>query len=231
MTKYLLVIIMLINSIIYAAPIISQDNNLLSNGSFESGNYNSVTGHSIGSAASNWNQWSNSGGTLTTELITESEMVSNYGVALHDGSSALKVTTSGSGDGPYTMNSWHTNWSQVSSSAVPFTFSGWVYVVSGSMYLAVGSNQTGYSNDTTVKTEEWEFVSSTRSSGTVNELLLYATQASVFIVDSIWLNQGSTSSHPNQIGALGSTIPETQTYLALILSLLFIYTAKILKIF
>ncbi len=196
MVKFFLLAIIIFSNL-HAAPIISQTGNLLSNGSFESGNYNPITGHGISSAASNWNQWANSGNPLTTELITETEMFSAYNLGIVDGTSALKVTAGGAGDGPYTVASWHSAWNSAGT-AVPMTFSGWVYVVSGSMVLSIGSNSTGYVSKSTSKVGQWEFISITATSGIVDELLLYANESSIFIVDSVWLNKGITSTHPSQ---------------------------------
>ena len=75
MLGLLALIFLLVASNGSAAPLIDQTDNLLLNGSFETGSFDPVTGHSIPSAADNWRQWSNSGTDLTTELLTEDEML------------------------------------------------------------------------------------------------------------------------------------------------------------
>lgn len=186
-----------------AAPLVDQSSNLLANGSFESGSFDPVTGHAVASAASNWYQWSNSGGSVTTELITESEMLSMTGVGLRDGNAALMITTTGAGDGGFSFETWgHPGW-DVNGDV---TFSGWVYVLSGQMSFMVGANSPGYFEVAeTTTTGQWEFVSVSKAGGADatglnNEPLLYSINGpATFVVDSIWLNQGLQATHPDQV--------------------------------
>ncbi len=208
----------------FAAPIISQSGNLINNGSLESGSFSPTAGHGVFSAASTWNQWQNSRFQTSvvpvTELITESEMAADFGIGIQDGNSALRVTTGGSGDGPFTFSHFgHSGWTSVGTSNT-MTFSGWVYVVSGKMQFSVGSNATGFSSTVTTKTGEWEFISVTRtgSGNTNDELLLYSNSgAADFIVDSLWLNVGSTSFQSSQTSTT-TTVPEPSAYVLLLLS-------------
>lgn len=207
----LAVLILIAGSAAWAAPFIDQSANLLANGSFELGSLDPVTGHSIPSAADNWSQWSNSGlgDLLTSELITEAEMISNYGVGLIDGDRALQFTTGGGADGGFSFNTYgHPGW-DVNGDV---TFSGWVYVISGQMGFFIGSNATGFTNTRTLGTEQWEFISVSQSGFDEinNEPLLYATGGPAeFIVDSVWLNEGLTPTHPS------APVPEPATMLLL----------------
>ena len=196
-----LFLLCLLPAITFATPIISQTGNLLNNGSLDSGNFDSVTGDGVSSAASNWSQWSNSDTPLTTELITNGEMLSLTGGAagIIDGNAALMISTGGPGDGGFTFESGfgHPGWDTTQA----MTFSGWVYVLEGQMGLFMGSNASGFEYTETTATNQWEFISVTTSAGGTivnDEPLLYSTGTgpSTFIVDSLWLNQGLESQHP-----------------------------------
>lgn len=182
---------------VQAAPLVSQSGNLLANGSFESGSFDEVVGHSIASAADYWHQWSNSGGTLTTELITASEMMTTHGTDVIDGEAALRINTEGAGDGGFTFDTFgHPGWITTNE----LTISAWVYVISGEMGLFLGANHPGnftYTASTT--TGAWELLTLTRAAGQVNEEpLLYSINGPAeFIVDAIWLNYGGTSANPS----------------------------------
>ncbi|MEA1967348.1 MAG: hypothetical protein U9N77_03915 [Thermodesulfobacteriota bacterium] len=97
-----------------AAPIIDQTGNLLDNGSFETGSFYAVTGHSIQSAADNWRQWSNRFDAdknripVTTKLLTEAEILSTYDANIIDGNSAFYIDAPG-WSGGFTFDSYHTN--------------------------------------------------------------------------------------------------------------------------
>lgn len=202
-----------------SAPILNQTGNLLQNGSMEGGNFSPVTSSSGTSAAGYWYQWRNSSTAPTTEMITEAEMQSWYGVNVIEGTAALKVKTYGSSDGPYTVDGFgHSAWTSAGINNVPYTFSAWVYVISGGMYISAGSNAYGYNNTYTTKVGQWEFLSVTRTGNRVDELLLYSSGASEFIVDSLWLNSGTSSLHPYQ-----QVVPESQTIALLFLGILLIY--------
>lgn len=205
----------------HAGPVIDQTGNLLVNGSLENGSLDPVVGHNVPSAADNWYQWSNTGSTVTTELITESEMQTNFGVGVIDGSRALRITTTGAdgtgSDGGYTLSGlfgqpgWDTS--------ATMTFSGWIYTISGNAGLWLGSNATGFSYTANSIVGGWEFISVTRSgSPNINdEPLLYSTTtAADFIIDSIWLNTGDESAHP---GAPAS-VPEPGSLILLVSGLL-----------
>lgn len=187
--------------VVQAAPLLSQTGNLLNNGSFESGSFDPVTGHGIASAANNWMQWSNSGNgsSLTSELISAAEMITGYNTDVIDGNAALKFSTGGAGDGGFSFNTFHSPSWDVNAE---LTFSAWVYVVSGEMGLFLGANSPGtFSYTSTLSTGQWEFVSLTRAGGqTNNEPLLYSLNgAAEFIVDSLWLNYGASSTNPHPL--------------------------------
>ena len=185
----------IICSSVSSAGLIDQTGNLLNNGSFESGSLSPISGHGVQSAATNWSQWSNSGGTLTTELITNIEMNSLYGVDVIDGDRAFLINASGAFDGAFTFNFYHNGW----NTNAELTLSAWVYTVSGEMGLYNGSNQDGFIRSNSSTTGSWEFLSVNIGGGRLNnEPLLYTTSgASTFIVDSIWLNYGSTIDNPS----------------------------------
>lgn len=208
----------LLSSTVSAAPLIDQTGNLLANGSMESGSFTAVTGHGVVSAADNWRQWSNSGTTLTSELITEAEMFLMTGNTLIDGNAALMITTNGAGDGGFTFDTFsHPGWDTQGD----VTFSGWVYVITGQMGFMVGANSPGHFDvAATTGTGQWEFVSISKAGGptaadTNNEPLLYSIGGpATFIVDSVWLNQGLTSAHP------GASVPTPASNGLMILGLL-----------
>jgi len=197
--RILIAITALLISSVSNAGLINQTGNLLTNGSFESGTLTPVTGHAIPSAASSWSQWSNSGGTLTTELITNSQMNTLYNVDVIDGDKAFLINTSGISDGAYTFNFYHNDW----DTNAELTLSAWVYTVSGAMGIFNGSNADSFTFSRSTTTGSWEFLSVTIEGGRLNnEPLLYALGgASTFIVDSIWLNYGSTVENPSIITA------------------------------
>lgn len=204
----------------WAAPIISQTGNLLVNGSLDSGSFDPITGYPKGSAASNWNQWMNSGTTISSELITEAEMATQFNTGLQDGQAAVKVKTGGAGDGLYCFSGGHPSWAALPANSA-FTFSGWVYVISGRMMFSLASSGSNYANDLSTKTGQWEFISISIAANVIsmNQLLIYAYGgAAEFIVDSIWLNQGTTSLHPMQLDQ--STLPECSSIWLLLLGLL-----------
>ncbi len=179
------------------AALIDQTGNLLDNGSFESGSLNPVSGHSVQSAASSWRQWSNSGGLLTTELITNAEMNSAYGVDVIDGDRAFQITTSGGWDGAFTFDSYNSGgWDTYAE----LTLSAWVYTIEGTMGLFNGSNGQGFSSAQSTTHGAWEFLSISMDAGRLNnEPLLYSYGESAnFIVDSIWLNYGSDVANPSK---------------------------------
>ena len=218
-----LLILLSLSGLVIAAPMIDQTGNLLDNGSFESGSFDSVTGHSIQSAADNWRQWSNSFDSssqrimVTTELMTEAEMQSNYGTGIIDGDAAFYIDAP-SWSGGFTFNSYHTNgW----DTNAQLTFSGWIYVISGQAGLWNGSNNdknpdtplsyNGFGKSISTTTGQWEFLSVTMDAGRLNnEPLLYSYGgAAQFIVDSVWLNYGSTSLNPS------APVPEPATLILL----------------
>ena len=209
-----------------AAPIIDQTGNGLGNGSFEAGTTTQITGNGgINSAASLWRQWENGGnGAPTSQLISEAQMQSEFGVDLVDGNHAVRVTTNGNWDGLFTFSYFgHPGWNLYDA----VTFSGWVYVISGSMQFAVGSNQTGFTSTQVDASSSWQFVSVTSSAGLLNdESLLYSLNGpSEFIVDSVWLNNGTSSAHPLQM--LSTTeVPEPHTLLLTGIGLLSLFTQR-----
>jgi len=178
------------------AGLIDQTGNLLNNGSFELGSTAPITGHSIQSAATNWRQWSNSGLPITTELITNIEMNSLFGLDVIDGDKAIRVTAGGNWDGAFTFETYHNpGW----DTNQELTLSAWVYSISGQMGLMNGSNSQGFQSVTSTMTGEWEFLSITIDGGRLNqEPLLYGLgNGSDFIVDSIWLNYGDEVLNPS----------------------------------
>jgi hypothetical protein len=186
----------LVGMSVTAAPIGPQTGNLLDNGSVETGLVGPVVGHGIASAADHWFQWSNSGALLTSELVSSTDMISTYGTDVIDGSAALRFTTGGRGDGGFSFNTDHAPpWSPTAE----LTFSGWVYVVSGTMPFQLGANVPGtFSLSTSLTTGALEFVSITRAAGLMNEeALLYSIGGPAeFIVDALWLNYGPDSLNP-----------------------------------
>ncbi|MBU1342795.1 MAG: PEP-CTERM sorting domain-containing protein [Proteobacteria bacterium] len=183
-----------------SATTIDQTGNLLNNGSFEtgpSGLNHLIMGHNIPSAADNWNQWDNNGGNpVTTELITHNAI---------DGNSALYIEAF-NWSGVYSLDSYHSpGW----DTSRQLTLSGWIYVIEGQAGLHLGSNATGFEFSLSTKIGEWEFLSITKDAGPGvinNEPLLYtAYSPAKFIIDSLWLNYGSSSDHPD------ATVPEPTT--------------------
>ncbi|MCP3933717.1 MAG: PEP-CTERM sorting domain-containing protein [Bacteroidetes bacterium] len=190
---------LIFNSVSFAG-LIDQTGNFLSNGSFELGSLDPVTGHSIQSAATNWRQWSNSNrtdtSTLTTELITNDEMNSMYGVDIIDGDRAFLIKSSGASDGAFTFEHYaHPGWDTYSE----LTLSAWIYTISGTASLRNGSNANGFFPALTSTTGEWEFLSVTVDASRLNnEPLLYSWGGGAhFVVDSIWLNSGSSVENPS----------------------------------
>jgi len=179
-------------SVIWAAPVHTQTGNLILNGSLELGSFVPISGHDKASAASYWNQWQNSNGALTSKMITEAEMLAMTGQNLRDGQAALRVSTTGGGNGVYTWG--HPLWT---SSTLPYTLSGWAYVLSGSMAANLGSNWTEYAWSTVSAGSGWTFFSVTHT-GITDEICIYSgAGAGDFIVDDLWLNAGTASTHPN----------------------------------
>jgi len=182
-----------------SATTIDQTGNLLNNGSFETGPYglnSPVIGHNIPSAAYNWRQYDSYDPNVTTELITHNVI---------DGNSALYIDAS-EWSGVYSFDSYHSpGW----DTSRQLTLSGWIYVIEGQAGLHLGSNLSGFQNSLSTKIGEWEFLSITKDAGPGvinNEPLLYTASSSAkFIIDSIWLNYGSSSDHPDAI------VPEPAT--------------------
>lgn len=207
----LILILALVGVHAFAAPIGSQSGNLLANGSFESGSFNPVVGHGVASAAANWFQWSNSGSAVTTELITEAEMIAMTGEGVIDGNAAVMFTTQGAGDGGFTFESFgHPGWNVQAD----VTLSGWVYVLSGTMGLFMGSNSPGHFDYTqSISNGAWEYISISKAGGPTlldrnNEPLLYSIGGpATFIVDALWLNEGLTSNNPTQNVPLPAPLP------------------------
>jgi hypothetical protein len=116
-----------------------------------------------------------------------------YGTDVIDGNAGLRFDTGGGGDGGFSFDTFHSGgW----DTSAELTFSGWVYVVSGKMGFFLGANSPGtFSYSQSLTTGQWEFVTLTRTAGQLNnEPLLYAIDgAAEFIVDSVWLNYGTTS--------------------------------------
>ena len=201
---------------VIAIPMVDQTGNSLQNGSFESGSTTPITGGGgTVSAATGWRQWQNGqNGAPTSELISDAEMMNEFGLNVIDGDYALRVTALGDSDGLYTFSNFnHPGWNLNDS----VTLSAWIYVVSGTMQLAMGSNQDGFSSSQASATGEWQFISVTSAGAQLNnEPLLYSYGgATEFIVDSIWLNNGLLSTHPVQ--AMNTQVPEP-TILFLLLS-------------
>ncbi len=183
------------------ASLIDQTGNLLNNGSFESGSTDPVTGDNIDSAADNWRQWVNGGTSVTSELITNNEMLSTFGEEVIDGDKAFRITTNGSSSGGYTFEQYHNpGW----NTNTELTFSAWIYTISGTAGVWNGSNFPGtFFTTQSTTTGNWEFLSVTVNptdlvNGLINEPLLYSVGgAADFIVDSAWLNYGATVENPS----------------------------------
>ena len=208
-----LLLTLTVSSFATAAPIIDQTGNLLDNGSFETGSFKAITGHSIQSAADNWRQWSNQNDTageripVTTELLTQAEILNTYDTSIIDGKAAFYIDAPG-WSGGFTLNSYHTvGW----DTNAQLTFSGWIYVISGQAGLWNGSNQEGFGSSLSTTTGQWEFLSVTMDADRLNnEPLLYSYGGPAeFIADSVWLNYGATSLNPT------APVPEPATLILL----------------
>ena len=201
MKKKLLVVVATVIFILFFvtisnAALIDQTGNLLNNGSFESGNTDPVSGHDVWSAASYWGQWINDGSSLTSELITDSEMHTNFNTGVIDGDRAFRISTDGQWSGGYTFESFHNpGWDTYAE----LTFSAWVYTISGKAGLWNGSNDDGFKTTPSTTTGQWEFLSITIEGGRKNnEPLLYSVGgAANFIVDAAWLNYGPSIDNPS----------------------------------
>jgi len=203
MLKNILGITLLVCSFNASASLIDQTGNLLDNGSFELGG-GTVVGHSVQSATNNWRQWSNNrdGNSgrfpVTTSLISNDDMIDNYGSHVIDGDSAFYVSALGGWSGAYTFNSYSSgSWDPYQE----LTFSAWVYTIEGTMGIFNGSNRNNFFSSQSTKIGEWEFLSLTVDAGRLNnEPLLYSVGgAAEFIVDSAWLNYGSTVENPSAV--------------------------------
>jgi hypothetical protein len=186
--------------------------NLLDNPGFETGNFDTVSGHNQWSAVSSWWHWSNTldgaGGRvpIRSELVTADEFYRDYGLATPDGGSVLRVSTGSWWDGLTTLpqpDTFRHDWDPYRA----LTFSGWIYVLEGTASLWLGSNEDGFEHADLVSADgQWHFVSVTQEAGRNNQKpLLYSYQGHAeFIVDSVSLTYADILSTPLSVSSSAS---------------------------
>lgn len=162
--------------------------NLLPNGSFEEifnkkGVKNNNANNGVPSAAKSWNQWINGG----TEIITK--VLEDHDLAV-DGEHVIQITANGASSGLYMF--------YLPGNARTVTYSAWVYVLSGKVGIANGSNANGFDWAKSTKTNQWEFLVVTVNGGKIpEEVLIYSQDGAMDVyVDAAWVNYGDKTTNP-----------------------------------
>ena len=186
---FLLLLLFLPNNI-FALPVVDQTGNLLINGNFEDGTTDWVTtGAGSQSAFAGFLQWTGSGQTAT-QLVTDPLIEGDYtGHILGTGTWPLIV------DGIYQY---------AIRPAGNYTVSTWIYVESGSAYMALawdsGFSYTDYflEDPKTTSTGIWEYLELTAFlTNSLGGPCVYANAIDTdFYVEGLWLNLGTTSTSP-----------------------------------
>jgi hypothetical protein len=165
-----------------------ETDNLLPNGSFEEifnkkGVKNNKANNGVLSAAKDWSQWINGG----TEVITE--VVEDKDLAV-DGEHVIRITTNGDNSGLYMF--------YMPGNARTVTYSAWIYVLSGKVGIANGSNAKGFDWAKSTKTNEWEFLVVTVDGGKIpEEVLIYSQDGAMDVyADAAWVNYGNKTTNP-----------------------------------
>ena len=193
---------LLIPAEVFALPIVDQTGNLLVNGNFESGTTSWVTtassnpGGSGPSAFTTWSQYVNTPPAVSTQQFTSSVIDGEYSGRikgdLNDGIDQYDTRPAGT-----------------------YTLSAWVYMLSGSAYIGLAYAPVfgGPVSVAATSLNAWQFLSLTYNAP--NEyggpFIYFASNKSDFLVDSVWLNAGST----NLSTFVPAPVPETSTMLLL----------------
>ncbi len=164
------------------------DDNLLPNGSFEEifekkGVKNNKANNGAPSAAESWNQWINGGTEITTKVIEDKDLAV-------DGEHVIQITANGASSGLYMF--------YLVGNPKTVTYSAWIYVLSGKVGIANGSNANGFDWAKSTKTDEWELLEVTVDGGKIpEEVLIYSQDGAMDIyADAAWVNYGEKTTNP-----------------------------------
>jgi hypothetical protein len=168
--------------------IAGEEDNILPNGSFEEifnkkGVKNNPAANGVPSAATKWNQWINGGNEVFTEVIEDKDLVV-------DGECMIHITANGANSGLYMY--------YLQGNVRTVTYSAWVYVLSGKVGIANGSNAKGFDWAKSTKTNEWEFLVVTVDGVKIpEEVLIYSQDGAMDIyADAAWVNYGNKTTNP-----------------------------------
>lgn len=164
-----------------------EDDNLLPNGSFEEifnkkGVKNNKANNGVPSAAKSWHQWINGGTEVITNVIEDKDLAV-------DGEHVIQITMNGAGSGLYMF--------YLPGNARTVTYSAWLYVLSGKVGIANGSNANGFDWAKSTKTNQWEFLVVTVDGGKIpEEVLIYSQDgAADLYADAAWVNYGKETTN------------------------------------
>ncbi len=174
---------------VFALPVVDQTGNLLVNGNFESGTTSWVTtssdnqGASGQSAFTAWSQYMNTPPSVSTQLVT---------TPVIDGEYCGRIQGNlNNGIVQYTTRS-----------AGAYTLSAWVYVLAGSAYIssAYAPIYDGSDNASILVTtlNTWQYLVTSYVAPEVygGPFIYTRNENSDFLVDGVWLNEGSENLSP-----------------------------------
>ena len=181
-------------SLLFLLPLVvfyataGEDDNLMPNGSFEEifnkkGVKNNKANNGVPSAAKSWHQWINGGTEVITNVIDDKDLAV-------DGEHLIQITTNGDSSGLYMF--------YMPGTARTVTYSAWVYVLSGKVGIANGSNANGFDWAKNTKTNQWEFLVVTVDGGKIpEEVLIYSQDGAMDVyADAAWVNYGNKTTNP-----------------------------------
>jgi len=181
------ILLFLLTFVIFYA-IAGEDDNILPNGSFEEifnkkGVKNNKGNNGVPSAAKSWNQWINGGTEVITNVIEDKDLAV-------DGEHVIQITMNGASSGLYMF--------YLPGNARTVTYSAWVYVLSGKVGIANGSNANGFDWAKSTKNNKWEFLEVTVDGGKIpEEVLIYSQDgAADLYADAAWVNYGEKTTNP-----------------------------------
>ena len=107
-----------------------------------------------------------------------------------DGEHLIQITANGANSGLFMY--------YLKGNLKTVTYSAWIYVLSGKVGIANGSNANGFDWAKSTKTNEWELLEVTVDGGKMpEEVLIYSQDGAMDVyADAAWVNNGKETTNP-----------------------------------